>query len=561
MRVVLLSTPTRTYAPNYIVPTGIMSLAAWLEKHGHQVKIVDAAALRESNDKIIERVKEFNPDLVGVGGIITAYSYIIALTHDIKAALPKVPIVLGGQVVINNVDLCYEHMVIDYIIHGYGEIALEKLVRHLEGTLEITRIPGVCYRLANGKIVENPGREFFNFLDEMPLPAYHLIDMEHYATVNGNKLSKLQKYMDQTGKSVVNHRFVSVMGTLGCTDRCTFCVHEQEFVGLKVFSNEYLLRHMEFLHKTYNIHVFSIGEEMFLTTVKRAAAFNELMKLRLPNCYWYASTRGNHVTPELIKVLEDGNCYSIAWGFESASQKMLDLMKKRMTRKANIEAFYNLDHSKIVASASMMVGNVGEDRETILDSVSGVHEAGLYASAVFFASAYPGGRAWDWAVEQGIIKDRHEYLMAASNVDAAARINVNLTPYPDFILKAWQKMLMWALHQEGMKKKVKMHRKKLLRYRAKDYLKLMLGFYLVPPPWIRYVVDAYFIYYRFSRKFFQTAKDRQYAFGLESDGAFKVKNLIVGDIQRAVPPEKLAQLHEKALARKNEAAAQPVESR
>ena len=48
MRVALLSTPTRTYAPNYIVPTGIMSLAAWLEKNGHTVAIIDAAALREN---------------------------------------------------------------------------------------------------------------------------------------------------------------------------------------------------------------------------------------------------------------------------------------------------------------------------------------------------------------------------------------------------------------------------------------------------------------------------------------------------------------------------------
>lgn len=561
MRVVLLSTPTRTYVPNYIVPTGIMSLAAWLEKNGHQVKIVDAAALRESNEKIVARVREFDPQLIGVGGIITAYSYIIALTHDLKKIMPQVPIVLGGQVVINNVDLCYQHMAIDYIIHGYGEFALEKLVRHLEGNLELTRIPGLCYRL-NGRIIENPGREFFSRMDDMPLPAYHLVDMEHYATINGHRHAKLQKYLDQTGRTVKNHRFMTVMGTLGCTDRCTFCVHEQEFVGLKAFSSEYLIRHIEHLHKTYDIHIFTIGEEMFLTTVKRAADFNRLMKERLPNVYWSASTRANHVTPELIAELSTGNCFYTGWGFESGSQKMLDMMKKRIKRQQNIDAFYNLDHSPLVAAVTLMVGNVGEDNETIKETIDAIHKGGLYGSAVFFASPYPGGRTWDWAVERGIINDRHAYLMRASNADAAAQINCNLTPYPDFILKAWQKMLLYALHQEHMMKEHQFYQNKPRIYRIKRWLKLMFDFYAIPAPLVRYIVDAYFVYYRVSRNLFKTAKDRQYDYEVDSDGALKVQHLNVGDYQRAVTDDKLAQLNEKALARKNEAegpaAAQPA---
>lgn len=560
MRVVLLSTPTRTYVPNYIVPTGIMSLAAWLEKHGHQVKIVDAAALRESPEQIAARVRELDPELIGIGGIITAYSYIIPLTHDLKKLMPRVPIVLGGQIVINNVELCYQHMAIDYIIHGYGEFALEKLVRHLEGKLDAALIPSLCYRF-NGRIVENPGREFFTRMDDMPIPAYHLVDMEHYATINGHRHAKLQKYLDQTGKTVKNHRFCTVMGTLGCTDRCTFCVHEQEFVGLKAYSGEHLIRHMEYLHKTFDINIFSIGEEMFLTTVKRAADFNRLMKERLPNVYWCASTRANHVTPELIAELRTGNCFYIAWGFESGSQRMLDMMKKRIIRKQNIDAFYNLDHSTIVAAASLMVGNVGEDNETIKETIDSIHQGGLYGSAVFFASPYPGGRTWDWAVERGIIKDRHEYLLYASNVDASARINCNLTPYPDFILKAWQKMLLYALHQEHMKKEHQFYQDKPRIFRVKRWLRLMFDFYGIPAPLVRHMVDAYFIYYRVSRKLFKTEKDRQYDYEVDSDGALKVRHLIVGDYQRAITDDKRVQLHEKALAYRNEAAAQPAASR
>ena len=538
MRIVLMNTPTRIYLPNYILPTGIISLAAYLEKCGHEVRVVDAAALRE-HDKIIRQVVEFAPELIGIGGIITAYAYIISLTLDLKRAFPEVPIVLGGQVVINNEHNCYAHMGIDYVVHGYGEIALEKLVRHLSGQLPIEAIPGISYR-RDGEVVTNPGREFFKDINEMPLPAYHLVDMDHYATVNGLRLTKLQKYLDKTGKRITNHRFAMVMGTLGCTDRCTFCVHEQEFVGLKVFSNEYLLRHIRHLHEKYDINVFNIGEEMFITKLSRAREFNNLMKEHFPNVFWSASTRADFVTPEMVAELETGNCFALGYGFESGSQKMLDIMKKRISREQNMIAYTSTDNSSLVAAASLMVGNVGETNETIKETVDAIRKAHIGTSAVFFAAAYPGGRTWDWAVERGLIKDTHAYLVAASDKDAADRINVNLTPFPNYILKAWQQILMWECQKQERRKSHMLNAHVGLRRKLGFFLRYFFGQTLIPVPLLSFIVDAYFAYYNLSRRFFTTAKDRQYEYKVDAKGALLPENLRVSHPQQYVPPEKLS---------------------
>lgn len=541
MRIVLVSTPTRIYAPNYIVPTGIISLAAHLENEGHEVFVVDAAMLREADEKIVNRIEAIGADLIGIGGIITAYAYIISLSQAIKRAMPQIPIVLGGQVTINNTSNCYEHMAIDWMVYGYGEIALGKLVRHLEGKLALSDIPGISYREGTS-IITNPGREFFRHIDNMPLPAYHLIDMEHYATVNGLRMAKLQKYLDKTGKTADNHRFCTVMGTLGCTDRCSFCVHEQEYVGLKIFSNDYLLRHIRLLYETYGIRVFGIGEEMFITKVKRAREFNKLMKEQFPDAYWQASTRADFVTPEMVAELETGNCYTLVWGFESGSTKMLDLMKKRMTREQNVDAYKALDNSRMVGACSLMVGNVGETNETIKETVSAIRDGKIGSSAVFFASAYPGGRTWDWAVERGIITDTHRYLLAASDKDAGGSINVNLTPFPDFILKAWQQILLWECDKQERKKADQLYSHELLRSRVRRFLAKFLGKTLIPTPIVRHLVDVYFAYYRLSRKYFRTAKDRRYKFQVDDTGSILPQNLIVGDKQGHVTDEKMAEI-------------------
>lgn len=544
MRIVLLSTPTRIYAPNYIIPTGIISLAAYLQQRGHEVRVVDAAALRESNKQIVRRVVEFQPDMIGVGGIITAYGYIISITRDLKRAMPKVPVVLGGQVAINNEKNCFEHMAIDFIVHGYGEIALEKLARHVSGELELAQIPGISYRQGNS-ILTNPGREFFPDINQMPLPAYELLDMEHYATVNGHRHSKLQKYLNKTGKVAKNHRFATVMGTLGCTDRCTFCVHEQEFVGLKVFSSDYLVRHIRHLHETYDINVFAIGEEMFITKVSRAREFNELMKRQFPNLFWSASTRADFVTPDMIAELETGNCFYLAWGFESGSQKMLDIMKKRMSREQNMLAYTCTDNSNLVAACSLMVGNVGETNESIAETVDAIRRARIGRSAVFFAAAYPGGRTWDWAVERGLITDTHQYLLAASDKDAADRINVNLTPFPDFILKAWQQLLLWEGDKQEHKKNHMLFFGATLKRKIGLYLRSHFGRTYIPSPLIPAILKVYFAYYDFTRKFFKTAKDRKYEYKLDAKRALLPDNLIVQIPQQHLTPEKLALVMKK----------------
>ena len=204
MKVVLLSTASRTSLPNYVVPTGVLSIAAYLEKNNHEVFVVDAAALRESIEKTVQRVVEQDPEVIGISALVTAYKYTLELTKQIKAALPEVPIVLGGQLTINTESLLFQHSKVDYIAHGYGEYPMEKILRFLEDKLTLDEIPGISYTI-DGKIINNPGREFFRHVNDMPFPAYHLVDMEHYATIH-KQLPKLTNYLRKTGKTIKNYR-------------------------------------------------------------------------------------------------------------------------------------------------------------------------------------------------------------------------------------------------------------------------------------------------------------------------------------------------------------------
>lgn len=437
LRIVLIYTPARPSVPNYFPPIGLMSIAAYLESNGFEVKLLDNAKERNI-DWVISECQKFKPAIIGIGGIITAYQHTLELSSKLKADFPETPLVIGGQIVTGNDHNLFDHAPIDYTIHGYGEIPFLKLCEAVRdnSSEEIKKIPGVTHKAEDGKLLHQPGRLFFDHMDELPYPAYHLIDMEYYSTSSAF-LTKLTNYLriNNRPNKVDFVRAFPVMATRGCTDKCTFCIHEQEFVGFKRHSLEYLRKHLQFLIDNYGINLFGIGEEMVITNKASAVNLAHMMNKHFPNCFWQTATRADFLTEENVNALSKSNCIAVGYGYESGSQKILDLYWKRTTRQQNIDAYRRLEASPMFPGGSLMVGMVGEDFQTVEDTCRSIVEAGMHSPAVFYATPYPGARLFDWAIEQGIITDSHQYLLDCTEFEPIQHMAVNLTEYRDWVVR------------------------------------------------------------------------------------------------------------------------------
>ncbi len=443
MRIALITTPTRSSEPIYFPPMGVARLAAYMERLGHEVVIFDAARVRWPREKLCEIVSAFQPDIIGISAIITAYGYTIHLSQALKQAMPFTPIVLGGHLTINNAANCFEHMAIDYLVHGYGEIVLEKLIEHISGSYPLENIRGLSYRCGSS-FASNPGRDFVEDINTLPLPAYHLLDTEYYIA-NNSRDSYLRPYLERTGKTADNTRVGFMSLTLGCTGRCTFCVHEQEYIGINYFNTDYVENHIRYLYNTFSIRIFVVGEEMVFSSMKRVRDFCSLVREQFPDIYWSSATRAKYITPEMVSELEKSNCFAVNFGFESGSTRILTIMQKGVTAEENIHAAQCVGESTMTLAVTAMVGNIGETNETIAETEASIKQANLGQTVgLFYATPYPGGRIWDWTVEAGLIPDIHKYLLEISNRDASD-FRVNLTPYPDWIVKLWFERLWRAV--------------------------------------------------------------------------------------------------------------------
>ena len=80
MKILLINPPTRTRIPADYPPLGLGYLAAWLRRDGHDAEILDFNRTRPGWEEIPSIFRERSFDVVGIGGIATAYSFNKALS-------------------------------------------------------------------------------------------------------------------------------------------------------------------------------------------------------------------------------------------------------------------------------------------------------------------------------------------------------------------------------------------------------------------------------------------------------------------------------------------------
>jgi len=197
MKIMLISPPVTLHEDDVNRPTkpwllGLGYIAAVLEQQGYDVKILDCfnrsmqpemgrlGFLRYglSDDMILQRVAEYNPDVIGVSCMYTPY---LRNAHHIarlcKQYNSTIPVIFGGAHASMFPEYVLRDENVDCVVVGEGENTTLDLVKRIEHGEGWAGIPGTMYR-HNGQVKREPPRPLIENLDELPFPAWHLLDKE-----------------------------------------------------------------------------------------------------------------------------------------------------------------------------------------------------------------------------------------------------------------------------------------------------------------------------------------------------------------------------------------------
>lgn len=302
-------------------PSGLMYVAASLEKIGHSVVIIDLAGGGDWKNT----VSKLDADIFG----ITCVTPNFKIVQEIANLLPRnKPVIIGGvhstflpEDVLSNIRC-------NAVIKGEAEVIIKDVIKDLE--------KGKLKRIYEGGLVS---------VSDVPKPARHLVDLHKYHP--GGEIS------------------TPIYTSRGCPFNCAFC---SKVTG-RVYRALPIERVVEELQEVVSIGFKNIlfGDDDIAIQGDRLREI--LLAIKPYKIRFRLNQDAKTLDEDVIALASKIGCTEISFGIESGSPKMLKLMDKKASLEDNKHAIQLTKHYGIKAKAYFMVNFPGENEETIQETI------------------------------------------------------------------------------------------------------------------------------------------------------------------------------------------------
>ncbi|MFH1972220.1 MAG: radical SAM protein [archaeon] len=370
-------------------PLGLAYLAAAI-RDKHEVSIIDVPAFHYSYEDIIKILKEQKPDIVGLTIMTPWYMKTKEMISIIKENIPNQKIIVGGPHVTVFPEVTLEEdSNIEFAVYGEAEQTFPELLDALEKNLSLKEIKGLIYR-ENNKIIKNLPRDFVKNIDSISQPARDLLPMDKYRAAP-------TYYLESPSFLILSSR--------GCPFNCSYC---SKVSGrfYRHHSVERVMEEINLLIDKYKAKELIFRDDTF--TVDKTfteALCNEMIKQGInKKIRWTCMTRVNLVTPDLLKLMKKAGCWSMHYGIESGSQRLLNLIQKGITIQQARDAIKWTNDAGIETKAFFMLGLPSETREESLQTIKFAKEIKADWIQVTITTPYPGTELFELAKADGTLK-------------------------------------------------------------------------------------------------------------------------------------------------------------
>ncbi len=379
MKVLLINPPQAFYPgsdlPAGNLPLGLMYIAAVLDKSGYKTEILDAFmsdnAFRRNGETInvgmpFEQIRQEiysrKPDIVGIAGPFTCQiENSVKISMLTKQVDPSILTVVGGpHVTTVPKEFLEEATSVDIAVMGEGEYAMLELAQYFEGKKQLNEILGVAYR-KDGEVKVNLPRPFNKDLDELPYPAYDLVNMEQYLSPK------------RIGYRSFRNRAISMITSRGCPFNCCFCsVHLHMGKQFRAHSASYVLNHIRYVVEKFDVkNIFFEDDNLTFDLARFEAICDGLIEQKIkigwetPN-----GVRADCLNLNLLEKMKKSGCHSVFFGVESGDQQILNnVICKSLDLNRVVEVAKICKDIGLKTGAFYIIGFPGEKKENMQKTV------------------------------------------------------------------------------------------------------------------------------------------------------------------------------------------------
>lgn len=414
MKVILICPKVAALRTPLMHNIGIAYVAASLRHAGYTPEIIDIFGKRYSDFEVLSILKtSLNvPEKIwiGIGSIVTCYSYVKWLVKEIKKIRPDAYIVIGNSLGSSIYNFIFDEMPVDAVVLGEGEATAVELARAIDKGLPLENVDGICFRTKFG-FKKNKLRSLIENIDDIPLPALDLFDMEIYLN---------------NQKTETNLRTIYISTTRGCPYKCTYCYHAYQGSRTRHHSVERSIAELKLYKINYGIEGFVLSDDLFMLNRERVEKFCDALEGEgLNNLKWSVAGRANSCQNlELIKRMKKSGCQAIGMGIETGDQRILNNINKRTTVEMGLKAINNCFEAGLKSSCSFMIGNEGENYDSIKNTLEFIDKANIEPPVTFFfATPYPDTELFNRGMKKGIIKNVKKLVESYGEQGASLLVN------------------------------------------------------------------------------------------------------------------------------------------
>lgn len=378
-------------------PQGMAYIAAILLQNGHEVEIYEQDIHHYPESHLTEYLNNNHFDMVGLSFIGGYYEYRKALkiSDAINESKQRPFYVIGGFGPSPAPHYFLKKTGADALVKGEGEYTIVDLIKHIEEKKDLKHVLGIAYRRGEETFI-NPPRPLIEDVDSIPMPAYHLFNIEHYRLLRMPNCTKTDFIMP-------------VLSGRGCTFTCNFCYRMDK--GFRARSNEAIIEEIKYLQKNHGITYIAFSDELLMSSIGRTMSLCEdIIKANL-NIKWDCNGRLNYAKPKVLELMKKAGCVFINYGIEAYDDQILKNMDKVLTTKQIEIGIQNTLAANISPGYNIIFGNIDETKETLMQGIDFLlkYDDGAQLRTIRPVTPYPGSPLYELAIKKGLIKDVEDF--------------------------------------------------------------------------------------------------------------------------------------------------------
>jgi anaerobic magnesium-protoporphyrin IX monomethyl ester cyclase len=452
------------------LPLATAYIAGYLREKGFEnIKIIDRV-------NILNEIKNYKPDLIGVGLYSATYFQANKLAEKIKK-ISNAPLIAGGPHVYCNPAHIKESN-FDVGVVGEGEETFHELANLYQekskfSDKDLKKIQGLVFTDKKNKLNFTPSRELIKDLDKIPPPAIDLLKLKEHYLIPG-----------PAGAHIVGIRGY-IVTSRGCPYNCIYCSSKTIWPQVRWHSAERTVAEIKTWVKKYGATHIYIYDDLMIANRPRLRKIISLLRKEglLGKVDFEILGRANLIDEEMCKLLQEMNASSVAIGFETGSERLLKYLKGgTVTIEQGEKAIKLLKKYKIKITGLFMVGSPTETEEDLKKTFKMASNPDIELAHVSFSVPFPDTQFWEYAINNKIFpKDFYEagtYLTQDSvNFDYLLTKEISLEKFkqywfkfmglvkekekkysPKFTLGQLKLLFSWRLFKKILKRKRHLHR-------------------------------------------------------------------------------------------------------